>query len=101
MAIEQSTTQTFSVSGCDIDLSFNRLKVTDPTTRSVLVVDNMDWRKLNKAFADYYAIHGSCSAGIDWFKGSVKHWDFDDLKALGAAVNSAIAQQKAEMEANK
>lgn len=101
MAIEQSTTQTFSVSGCDIDLSFNRLKVTDPKTRSSLVVDHMDWRKLHEAFAEYYAIHGSCSAGIDWFKGSVKHWNLDDLKALGAAVTGAIAQHQAETEANK
>ena len=97
--IEHQTTQTYRVSGCELDFSFNRLKVTDPTTGNVIQIEQMDWQKLRIALGEYYAIHASNSSGVEWFRNSVKHWDTDDLKALSAAVAGAIASKTAEAEA--
>jgi hypothetical protein len=97
--IEHNTIQSYRVSGCELDLGFNRLKVTDPTTRNVIQIEAMDWRKLQIALGEYYAIHASNSAGVEWFQNSVKHWDADDLKALSAAVAGAIASKTAEAKA--
>lgn len=97
--IQHNTIQTYRVSGCDLELSFNRLKVTDPTTGNVIQVEQMDWQKLRIALGEYYAIHASNSSGVEWFRNSVKHWNADDLKALSAAVAGAIASKTAEAEA--
>lgn len=97
--IKHHTTEIYDVSGCDLDFSFNRLKVTDPTSGNVISVECMDWRKLRVALGEYYSIHASNSTGVEWFRDSVKHWDTDDLEALQSAVNGAIASKKAEATA--
>lgn len=97
--IEHHTIQTYRVSGCDLEFSFNRLKVTDPTTGNVIQIEQMDWQKLRRALGEYYSIHASNSSGVEWFRDSIKHWDGDDLKALSDAVAGAIASKKAEQEA--
>ncbi|ADD94185.1 hypothetical protein [uncultured phage MedDCM-OCT-S04-C231] len=97
--IEHHTIQSYRVSGCDLDLSFNRLTVTDPATGNVIQVEQMDWQKLRAALGEYYALHASCAVGVEWFRDSAKHWDADDLKALSAAVAGAIAGKTAEATA--
>lgn len=101
MAIEKTTTQTFRVSGCELDFSFNRLKVSDPVNGEVISVEGMDWRKLQDALGDYYSSHASGSVGVEWFRNSVRFWDVDDLKALGAAVQGAIAEKEVTAKAEQ
>jgi hypothetical protein len=98
MTFTRKTTETISAHDCDIDLSFNRIKVTNTATKDSLVIDNIDWRKLHKAFGEYYTCHGTCSVGIDWFKDSTNHWNLEDLKALGSAVQAAIASKEVAQE---
>lgn len=97
--IKHHTTQIYDVSGCDLDFSFNRLKVTDPTSGNVISIESMDWQKLRHALGEYYSVHASNSAGVEWFRNSVKNWDSDDLKVLNAAVAGAIASKAAEAKA--
>jgi len=99
MTIDHTTIQSYNVSGCELSFSFNRLKVTDPKTGNILQVEQMDWQKLRHALGEYYSVHASNSAGVEWFRNSVKHWDADDLEALATAVAGAIASKKAEAQA--
>ena len=101
MAIEKTTTQTFRVSGCELDFSFNRLKVSDPANGEVISIEGMDWRKLQDALGDYYSSNASGSVGVEWFRNSVRFWDVDDLKALGAAVQGAIAEKEVTTKAEQ
>jgi len=97
--IEHRTIESFSAPSCDVEMSFNRFKVADPTTGNVVQIESLDWRKVQKAVGEFYAIHGSGSTGIEWFKNSVSHWDLDDLETLNRAVSGAIASKKAEAKA--
>ena len=97
--IEKRTIESFSAPNCNVEMSFNRFKVTDPTTGNVVQIESLDWRKLQTAVSEFYAIHGSGSAGIEWFKNSVSRWDLDDLETLNRAVTGAIAGKKAEAKA--
>ena len=101
MSIDKTTTQTFRVSGCELDFSFNRLKVSDPANGEVISIEGMDWRKLQDALGGYYSSHASGSVGVEWFRNSVRFWDVDDLKALGAAVQGAIAEKEVTAKAEQ
>ena len=59
MAIEKTTTQTFRAGGCELDLSFNRFKVADLANGEVIVIESLDWRKMQDAVQDYVSKEGS------------------------------------------
>ena len=101
MAIKKTVVQSFCASGCDLDFSFNRLKVSDPASGEIVQIESMDWRKLQDALGSYYSSHASCSVGVEWFRNSVRFWNVDDLKALGAAVQGAIAEKEVTAKAEK
>ena len=100
MAIEKMTTQTFRASGCELDLTFNRFKVVDPSKGETIVIE-LDWRKVQDAVQDYCKCHATGATGVRWFRDSVQHWDLDDLKALGAAVQGAIAEKEVTAKAEQ
>ena len=101
MAIEKTTTQTFRAGGCELDLSFNRFKVADLANGEVIVIESLDWRKMQDAVQDYCKCHATGATGVRWFRDSVQHWELDDLKALGAAVQGAIAEKEVTEKAEK
>ena len=101
MSIDKTTTQTFRVSGCELDFSYNRFRISDPANGEVIVIEGMDWRKLKDAMGDYYSTNASNSTGVEWFRNSVRFWDVDDLKALGAAVQGAIAEKEVTAKAEQ
>ena len=101
MAIKKTVVQSFCASGCDLDFSFNRLKVSDPTSGETVQIESMDWRKLQDAMGSYYSSHASGSVGVEWFRNSIRFWDVDDLKALGAAVQGAIAEKEVTAKAEQ
>ena len=56
---------------------------------------------MKSAIGEFYSLYGSGRSGVEWFKSSVSHWELDDLEALGAAVQGAIAAKKVEQKAEK
>ena len=101
MAIDKTTTQTFCVSGCDLDFSFNRLKVSDPANGEVIRSKAWTGESFRTPWGSYYSSHASGSVGVEWFRNSVRFWDVDDLKALGAAVQGAIAEKEVTAKAEQ
>ena len=101
MAIQKTVVTSFTATGCELNFSFNRLRVTDPKGSEIIQIESMDWRKLQDALGDYYSSHASGSVGVEWFRNSVRFWDVDDLKALGAAVQGAIAEKEVTTKAEQ
>ena len=101
MTIQKTVVTSFTATGCELSFSFNRLRVTDPKSSEVIQIESMDWRKLQDALGDYYSSHASGSVGVEWFRNSVRFWEVDDLKALGAAVQGAIAEKEVTAKAEQ
>jgi len=99
--IEATTVQKFSVPNCSVELSFSTVTIKDPTTGNQLTIQSIDWTKMKHAIGEFYALYGSGRSGVEWFKNSVTHWELDDLEALGAAVQGAIAAKKVEQKTEK
>ena len=99
--IEATTVQKFSVPNCSVELSFSTVTIKDPTTGNQLTIQSIDWTKMKDAIGEFYSLYGSGRSGVEWFKSSVSHWELDDLEALGAAVQGAIAAKKVEQKAEQ
>lgn len=97
--IEKHTIQVYRVNGCDLDFSYNEIKITDTATGDVMRVEGIDWRELKRAMGEYYSTNASNSSGVEWFRNSARYWNTNDLEALQFAVAGAIASKKAEAKA--